>query len=473
MNSALSGLTATSARAEITASNIANVNTPGYVRRSVNLSEVANSGGVAIDSISRNRDTVLIESRREVSSNLYQSEVLSEAWKTLSFEIGDTSDGPGLFQSVSDFENAIAVAAQTPESGTDASNLLEAAKTVTRELNTLSNSVRVQRAEADSNIANAIEFINQSLVDIDALNLKIQTAIDGSNHMAGLLDQREMVIDQIAEYLPVRAIERDDFTVDVLTPEGVFLVAGEPRTIEFQLADSHTPDQTLAGGQLSGLTVSGIDITPGATSYAAVSSGRLAGYFQLRDVDLPELSNQLDTIANDLITRFTTDVADPTLNPGDPGLFVDSDAAAGAGVASRIGVNSLVDPDQGGELWRLRDGMGATSEGAVGNATLLTAMLDAMQSSKAVDENGIQGRFTASDLSAHLSSLGGQQRVTHEANLGASRTEFLLLQEAEAEYSGVDIDTEMQRLLLIEQAYSANARVIDVTNQLIRKLMEI
>ena len=63
--------------------------------------------------------------------------------------------------------------------------------------------------------------------------------------------------------------------------------------------------------------------------------------------------------------------------------------------------------------------------------------------------------------------------MTHEANLGASRTEFLLLQEAEAEYSGVDIDTEMQRLLLIEQAYSANARVIDVTNQLIRKLMEI
>jgi len=39
--------------------------------------------------------------------------------------------------------------------------------------------------------------------------------------------------------------------------------------------------------------------------------------------------------------------------------------------------------------------------------------------------------------------------------------------------TGVDIDSQMQDLLAIEQAYAANARVIEIANQMMQKLMEI
>ena len=39
--------------------------------------------------------------------------------------------------------------------------------------------------------------------------------------------------------------------------------------------------------------------------------------------------------------------------------------------------------------------------------------------------------------------------------------------------NGVDTDQEMQKLLLIEQSYAANARVIQVVDDMMRRLMEI
>lgn len=473
MNAAISGLSVSSRMAEITANNIANVGTAGYVRRSVAISELSSGAGATVDSVQRHTNDTITQQRSNVSSNLAQSKVLSTTWSNLSAQIGDSLKGTGLFKSVNDFESAIAVAANTPEAGTEANNMLQAAKDVATELNTLSERVRAERESADLAIYAAVETINEKLVEIDELNDQIQTSLDGSNHAASLKDQRRNAIDELANYLPVRTIEREDGTMDVITQEGVFLLASQVRQIEFSIGAGFTGDQTLAGGQLSGLTLAGVDITPGSTSYGAIGSGELAGLFQLRDEDLPEISAQLDSVANDLIARFTDDVADATLNPGDPGLFVDTNAAAGVDSAARIRINSLVDPAQGGEIYRLRDGLGATAEGEIGNASLLNSMLSAMQTSKSINENGIQGRYSATDLSAHISSVAGQKRVSYEAAEAATQTEFDRLLEAEQNVTGVDIDTELQTLLLIEQSYAANARVVQAATQFIQELMEL
>jgi flagellar hook-associated protein 1 FlgK len=48
-----------------------------------------------------------------------------------------------------------------------------------------------------------------------------------------------------------------------------------------------------------------------------------------------------------------------------------------------------------------------------------------------------------------------------------------MLKEATQDISGVDVDAQMQDLLLIEQAYAANARIIEVASQMINRLMEL
>ncbi|HBS34332.1 MAG TPA: flagellar hook-associated protein FlgK, partial [Parvularcula sp.] len=66
----------------------------------------------------------------------------------------------------------------------------------------------------------------------------------------------------------------------------------------------------------------------------------------------------LDAFAADLIDRFAAPGLDPTAAPGAPGLFTDAGAARAdpfvAGLAGRLRLNAAVDPDQGGEPYRLR-----------------------------------------------------------------------------------------------------------------------
>ena len=121
--SARSGLQVSSLRAEIVATNVANASTPGYVRRSANLSETivgGNSAGVRADGISRVNDTAIKAQRRELTSDLAQASVLSSTWKSISTRIGDSAAGNGLFKNFSDFETALARSISAPESLTRA-----------------------------------------------------------------------------------------------------------------------------------------------------------------------------------------------------------------------------------------------------------------------------------------------------------------------------------------------------------------
>lgn len=476
INAARSGLQISGLRADIVANNVANATTPGYVRRSVLVAEDLVQGatsGVRSNGIARAGDARLTAERMNVSSDLAQANVLASTWKTLSARFGDTTDGAGLFQRVSEFENALSDAALTPESSTNLAAVLRAAESIVGELRDLSSTAASLRGEADRSIADGVSVVNGALKQIEQLNGRIAGAKPGSEQEAALRDERQRVLDTVSEYVPVRAIERTGGAIDVVTREGVFLLAGTAREIEFTPANAFGPERTLGNGALSGLSVDGVEITPGAASYGAVSSGMFGALFTLRDQDIPAFNAQIDAIAEDLVARLSDDAIDPTKTPGAPGLFVDPGTPGDPGLAGRIALNPAVDPAQGGEVTRLRDGLEATTPGPVGNGAILGRLFDAMSAVRTVSAGGIQGSFTSSGMVAHVASLTGQARVQNESVLSAAQTQHTLLAEAEQTANGVDIDAQMQELLLIEQAYAANARVIEVANQMLGRLMEL
>ena len=70
-----------------------------------------------------------------------------------------------------------------------------------------------------------------------------------------------------------------------------------------------------------------------------------------------------------------------------------------------------------------------------------------------------------------LSDIDSKYRRNENAQaFHAARSEALAYQIAK---DGVDTDTEMQKLLLIEQAYAANARVIQTVDELMQQLLEL
>ena len=318
-----------------------------------------------------------------------------------------------------------------------------------------------------------MDALNAALLQVEKLNASISSINRSTSQAAALFDERGRVLDEISQYLPIQTFPRDSGTIDVLTIEGVYLLGGTAKQVEFTPTSTVAPGITLANGNLSGLTVDGTDITPGALTFGAVSSGSLAALFTLRDSDLPELETQLDTMAQDLIDRFSDSTIDPTNPVGAPGLFLDTNATAGEGVAGRLQLNALVDPDQGGAVWRLRDGLGATTQGPPGDRTILSNLSDAFNTVRSINTVGLQGGFTARDLVAQLGSLAGQKRIQNESVLSSTAVQYAAAQRAEVAKNGVDIETEMQQLIIIEQAYAANARVIEVVNQLIQELIEL
>lgn len=474
---ARSGLQVTSQKAEVVATNVANASTPGYVRRSLVVGELINgtqTAGVTSTGIARAGDDAIKAQRRELTSDVAQATVLASTWQTISQRVGNTASGGGLFRTFSNFETALSASITSPESTANGSALLDAAKSVTRELNNLSTYGAQARAEADSEIAQGVNTVNTALTQVQDLNKRIASIDRGSAQAATLMDERQRVLDTIAEFLPIQTVQRDAGTIDVLTTQGVYLINGSTaRQIEFNPSSSFTSDQTLAGGNLSGMSVGGIDITTGSTSFGAVSGGLIGALFTLRDQDIPAFMDQLDMVAGDIISRLSDDAIDPTKTPGAQGIFVDPAAGGTSGLASRISVNAAIDPAQGGDIWRLRDGLGAAASGPPGNSAVLSAIFDAFTQVKSLSANGIQGAFSASDLAAQLSTVVGQKRVYQDSVLASTQAQHLTLVEAEQTLTGVDVDVEMESLLLIEQAYAANARVIQVARDMIGILMEL
>jgi flagellar hook-associated protein 1 FlgK len=206
-----------------------------------------------------------------------------------------------------------------------------------------------------------------------------------------------------------------------------------------------------------------------------VVGGSLGAHFALRDVLAPQMQEKLDAIARDLVERFEDPAVDPTRAVGDAGLFTDLGnpflPANELGLAQRLQMNPIIDPTQNGALWKLRDGLGATAQGALGNARLLNDLASALTAQRAPVSGGFSlGTRSYDTLVADMVSGIAATRLTAESETSFAAARYDHLRTIELA-DGVDTDQEMQTLLLIEQAYSANARVIKASSEMIQTLL--
>lgn len=193
---------------------------------------------------------------------------------------------------------------------------------------------------------------------------------------------------------------------------------------------------------------------------------------RVRDEIAVEIGTRFDALAEDLVTRFSGTAVDPTLSGGEQGLFTNPNT--GPGAAGRIAVNSNVDPDQGGELWRLRAGINATTPGPAANEGVTRRLLQALETPRAVSvATSGPGEFGFADAVAATSSVLGTDLVNARRAQDAASADLAFITAEERGALGVNTDAELQELVLIEQAYAANARVLQVIDDMLARLMEI
>lgn len=476
LSSAISGLTASTRAAGVVSTNLANVLTEGYAPREIVLSSQGRIGGVSVVGVTRNVDEGLLSERRFSDSELAYSETRSDFAIFLENELGLPGEAGSLNDLVVNFESQLTSATAKPEDNIRLSQAVQGAKTLSDKINSVSESIQQKRTEAEKEIGLAVNDLNRLLQELQQVNTQISTTKDTGGLSASLFDQRQGIVDQIAEYIPVQIAPRDNDAIALFSPGGVILIDGPPVELSFTASNVIVPHMTLDNGLLSGLEINGLPVTPSGDN-SPISGGKLSALFEVRDTLAPDAQVKVDAIARNLIERFEDPALDATRLPGDPGLFTDSGSAFDPlneiGVAGRISLNALVDPSQSGEVFRLRDGLGAATPGQVGDARLLMSLGAALSERDLLVSGGLGSinRSFAEHATAFLSDAG-QQRLFLEQSQSFAASRQASFVELELQ-DGVDSDTELQNLLLVEKAYSANARMIQTVDEMIDTLLRI
>ncbi len=474
LSNAVSGMSAATRRAEVASNNIANASTEGYATQRVLTSHQVvhgRGGGVMVGPTERTTDPQLTAGRRGAEAQAGADTAQAEAARSVADLFNGSSS---LFNRLSALENNLRSVSEAPESSALQERAVAAAGDVATGFNNVSDALSTFRVDADAEISSAVSDVNAALKQIEKLNGEISYAQVGNRSAASFEQARDDQIDIIAQHIPIRTMKRDHGQLAILTDTGVTMLDGKAQELSFTRSPIITSEMDFRNGvgPLSGLEVNGTQLAPGEGTQA-LTGGKIAGLFEVRDGIAVAAQVEVDALAADVVGRFE---ASGISGADGRGMFTDGgtalDTSAVQGLAGRLSVNERVDPGQGGEVWRIRDGLDASAPGSVSASQRVTAMLDAMTNARPAP-GSLSAPDSASGFAAMLGSLFEQRGQGLEDRAATSQGRLRSLEDAESGVIGVDLDREVQKLILIEQAYAANARVIEVADRLVQRLLEI
>ena len=466
LSNAVSGLTVSAKRAQIVSTNIANASVDGFARRELDTSSGL-YGGVQADGVTRVVNTAIQADRRlseaEMEGHSDSAAMLSRLETVIGMADSDTS----LSNLITAVETSLITASADPSSDIALADVVTKLSAVTSALVDNSDAVQSLRADADADIAAQVDTLNASLTKVDELNEQIVRMSYVGGDASNLMDQRQSLIDTIGQIVPIKEVDRGSGAVGLSTPAGMVLLSDGPVEFGFDASAIVTADMS-DGGTLSSLMIDGEVLTD--RQMDRLDGGTLGAAFTLRDETLVSSQTGLDEIAADLISRFQNAEIDPTLETGQAGLLTATgefwDGSETVGLAAQIAVNQNVLDD----VSLIRDGIGAETGRSSGDATQIDRWLSGLSQKQTLASGG--AAETAAGHAANFASQISAARVTAEDNLAYASARYDALREAELS-DGVDTDYELQSLLSIEQAYAANARLIQAVDGMLQQLMEI
>ncbi len=312
---AMAGLRVNQATMSLVSSNVANAETPGYVRKTVNQSAVnAGETGTSVKVVGVDRqldDYILAQLRTETSGGAYAS-LRSDFLKQLQGLFGDPNSTGTLEDSYNGLTTALQALATSPDSTSARIAVLNAAQAISSNLNSTSNGIQTLRAGCETGIADAVTTANNLMQQIANINTHIQanplggTSTDAAT--SAMLDQRDQAINQLSQLMDIRVVTNGANQVTVFTGSGVQLVGMEAATLSFNAQGTVSPTTVWnPNTAISDLGSIRVGYANGSSSdlTSSLKSGKLAAYVELRDKTLVQAQTQLDQFAASLSSALS------------------------------------------------------------------------------------------------------------------------------------------------------------------------
>ena len=303
---AMSGLRANQLGLSLVSSNVANSETPGYIRKTVNqIQTVSGSIGanVRVTGVNRELDTYLQNQIRTEQSGASYADLRASILSSLQSIYG-TPGGTGTLETAfNDLTTAVQTLSTSSDSQSARLGLLNAAQALAQQLNSMSAGIQSLRSQAESGLNSAVNNANATMRQIAAINTQLQAINSNDAAAAALKDQRDLYINQLSQLMDIRVIDNGGSGVQVFTNSGVQLVNdGQASTLRFNAQGTVTPNtQWSTDPSKSTLGTITIDFASGGSldmiQTNSIRSGTIAAYLELRDNTLVQAQTQLDQFA--------------------------------------------------------------------------------------------------------------------------------------------------------------------------------
>ena len=293
-----SGLLASQSALNTVANNIANVNTPAYSRKIVNLETrvIAGTGaGVQISDITRQVDEGLLRSMRNESSLLQRFDSQISTFERLQDLFGAPADNNSLSHLTQEFTSAVELLVVSPNRSIEQSNVVRWGQQLTESLHAMTAAIQDLRLQADIAIGENIDRINELVVRIGDLNDSLIANDSVGRDISDFRDQRDAAVDELASLIDIRYFTRANGDIIIYTGNGRTLADKIPGVITHNVASSAAETMSHAGGEIDGIyigpAIAGNDLTN------SILGGKLKGLIEARDQVLPKLQSELDHFA--------------------------------------------------------------------------------------------------------------------------------------------------------------------------------
>ncbi|MBO1324651.1 flagellar hook-associated protein FlgK [Acetobacter sp. TBRC 12305] len=511
---ATGGLNALEYELSVTSQNVSNSGTTGYVAEVANVVSDVPGGlrnGVKVATTTLNINQALQTALYNQNASVASYTATSNSLAAVSAVQGTTSDSDsGSSDTLSDMlgsvRDALTSLTATPLDSGAQSTVISAAQALTTNIQTLSETYQTQRQTAEDDVVSTVSSINTNLTEIGAISKQIMTLKSTGVDTADLENQRLELMSSLSSQLSVTFSETSSGDMIVRTANGTELptrpdqmgqndntVTLPSSTWPLSTSDTTvTPTMYYAAGDsdsaIPGITLGGKDITSDLTG------GTLGADITLRDTTYPQMQAQLDSFSYTLINRFSS---------AGMSLFTNGTDATGTTVAQSsdpttgtpngiVGLSSTISVSQTyvNTPSLLTTATATDGTTTTGSTTLISTVLSDTFGTASTDVSGSlaapstglgpdgtqsTGYTGAQGLIALATALTSNQGATISQatdGLTSATTTQTVIATSVSNVSGVNVNDEMSKVVALENAYTANAKVVTAVQSMFTALLD-
>ncbi|WP_019590345.1 MULTISPECIES: flagellar hook-associated protein FlgK [unclassified Thioalkalivibrio] len=300
LNIGTSGLLAYQRAISTTSNNIANASTEGYSRQSTSLANRPpqflggnfQGQGVQVDNIRRISDEFVNRQLTDATTAAAGAETRVQIANRIDNLLAD--EASGLQPVLQSFFAAAQDVSSDPTSSAAREVFRTEAESLVERLGSIDSRLQEQRDIVNNQIKTGVQEVNDLAESVADVNRAI---VSGSTQGSpnDLLDQRDRLVNELAEKVDVRTVEQDDGALNVFVGNGQSLVlGGDARELRAEPL-SGAPDQLDIG-------------VPSGDGTASISrfiqGGELGALLETRGGLIDEAQNTLGQIAHSLGDSF-------------------------------------------------------------------------------------------------------------------------------------------------------------------------